>query len=298
MPEASRPRGERGDRQPGGCPRAQPDVAEYFRRTEPQSIMPYALEQVVHWGKMSLPELLSELIPEEAAAQERLQAGGHQAAGAEEVPARRSMPRGPRRGRAGRGCDRSHRDSPFREPHSMSSASIHDKLSRVRKPRVHITYEVETEGAKVAKELPFVMGVLGDFSGKPTAAAETAEGPQVHPDRPRQFQRRHGPHDARAELPGREHAQGRRQRDGGAAQVQLDGRLRARRTSSSRSNRCSKLLETRNKLRDLLTKVDRSDELEDLLEKVLKNTNELKKLSAELGVSGPTKAHPEGRVDS
>ena len=50
----------------------------------------------------------------------------------------------------------------------MSSASIHDKLSRVRKPRVHITYEVETEGAKVLRELPFVMGVLGDFSGKPT----------------------------------------------------------------------------------------------------------------------------------
>jgi len=42
------------------------DVAEYFRRTEPQSIMPYALEQVVHWGKLSLPELLSELIADEA----------------------------------------------------------------------------------------------------------------------------------------------------------------------------------------------------------------------------------------
>ena len=33
----------------------------------------------------------------------------------------------------------------------MSSASIHDKLKRVRKPRVHITYEVETEGAMVAE---------------------------------------------------------------------------------------------------------------------------------------------------
>src|ERR1700750_514965 len=50
----------------------------------------------------------------------------------------------------------------------MSSASIHDKLSRVRKPRVHITYQVETEGAVVEKELPFVVGVLGDFSGNPT----------------------------------------------------------------------------------------------------------------------------------
>ena len=43
--------------------------------------------------------------------------------------------------------------------------SIHKKLERVRKPRVHITYEVETEGAMVLKELPFVVGVLGDFSG-------------------------------------------------------------------------------------------------------------------------------------
>ncbi|HCS52499.1 MAG TPA: type VI secretion system contractile sheath small subunit, partial [Planctomycetaceae bacterium] len=33
-------------------------------------------------------------------------------------------------------------------------ASVHDKLGRVRKPRVHITYEVETGGAQVQKELP------------------------------------------------------------------------------------------------------------------------------------------------
>jgi type VI secretion system protein ImpA len=42
------------------------DVAEYFRRAEPQSILPYALEQVVHWGRLSLPDLLSELIADEA----------------------------------------------------------------------------------------------------------------------------------------------------------------------------------------------------------------------------------------
>jgi type VI secretion system protein ImpB len=46
-----------------------------------------------------------------------------------------------------------------------------------------------------------------------------------------------------------------------------------------------KLLETRDKLRDLLTKVDRSEDLENILEKVLQNTEELKKLSAELGVA-------------
>lgn len=40
-------------------------VADYFRATEPHSILPYALEQAIHWGRMSLPDLFSELIPEE-----------------------------------------------------------------------------------------------------------------------------------------------------------------------------------------------------------------------------------------
>ncbi len=40
-------------------------VAEFFRQNEPQSIVPYALEQVIHWGRMPLPDLLSELIPED-----------------------------------------------------------------------------------------------------------------------------------------------------------------------------------------------------------------------------------------
>ena len=78
------------------------------------------------------------------------------------------------------------------------SASIHDKLKRVRKPRVHITYEVETEGAEMLRELPFIVGIMGDFSGDPTAAAASAGRSQVHPDRPRQLQRRHGADDSRA----------------------------------------------------------------------------------------------------
>lgn len=45
--------------------------------------------------------------------------------------------------------------------------SVHRKLERVRPPRVHITYDVEVGDAIQMKELPFVMGVLGDFSGEP-----------------------------------------------------------------------------------------------------------------------------------
>ena len=48
------------------------------------------------------------------------------------------------------------------------SESIHDKLKRVRKPRVHITYDVETNGALEKREVPFVMGVMGDYSGDNT----------------------------------------------------------------------------------------------------------------------------------
>lgn len=47
------------------------------------------------------------------------------------------------------------------------SKSIQHKLSRVRPPRVHITYDVEVGDAVEQKEIPFVAGVLSDLSGKP-----------------------------------------------------------------------------------------------------------------------------------
>ena len=42
---------------------------------------------------------------------------------------------------------------------------IYQKVEKVRKPRIHIKYELETEGGKVSKELPFVFGIMGDFIG-------------------------------------------------------------------------------------------------------------------------------------
>src|SRR6202142_4274755 len=50
----------------------------------------------------------------------------------------------------------------------MAKASTQHKLDRVRPPRVHVTYDVEVGDAIELKELPFVMGVLGDFTGQPT----------------------------------------------------------------------------------------------------------------------------------
>src|SRR5579875_2199135 len=50
----------------------------------------------------------------------------------------------------------------------MARESTQKKLTRVRPPRVQISYDVEIGGAIEIKELPFVMGVMGDFSGQPT----------------------------------------------------------------------------------------------------------------------------------
>ncbi len=49
----------------------------------------------------------------------------------------------------------------------MARESVHAKLERVRAPRVHVTYDVEVGDAIEIKEIPFVMGVLADLSGKP-----------------------------------------------------------------------------------------------------------------------------------
>src|ERR1700675_3481742 len=48
--------------------------------------------------------------------------------------------------------------------------SVQHKLDRVRRPRVQITYDVETGGAMKAVELPFVVGVMADLSGQPKEA--------------------------------------------------------------------------------------------------------------------------------
>src|SRR5438067_12552810 len=52
----------------------------------------------------------------------------------------------------------------------MASESLQHKLDRVRRPRVQITYDVETNGAPVKVELPFVVGVMADLSGQPREA--------------------------------------------------------------------------------------------------------------------------------
>ena len=161
------------------------------------------------------------------------------------------------------------------------SASIHQKLARVRKPRVHITYEVETEGAQILRELPFVMGIMGDFSGDPTKPlAPLAERKFVQIDRDNfnDVMTRIGP--------------GLKMRvdntlAGDGSQMAVDLTFNSLEDFEpgnvvQQVPALRQLLETRNKLRDLMSKVDRSDKLEALLEQVLQNETELKSLSGQI----------------
>jgi type VI secretion system protein ImpB len=164
------------------------------------------------------------------------------------------------------------------------SASIHEKLARVRRPRVHITYEVETEGAQLVRELPFVVGVIGDFSGDPTQP--------LRPFGERKFVQidRDSFDDVMQRLaPGLKlKVENKLAGDGSTMPVDLHfnsledfepghvlDQVPALRT----------LLETRNRLRDLLSKADRSENLEILLEQILKDKTHLATISGELGLN-------------
>ena len=162
--------------------------------------------------------------------------------------------------------------------------SIHDKLKKVRKPRVHITYDVETEGAQETKELPFVVGVLGDFSGDPTE--------ELKPLRDRKFvqiDRENFDQVMKRMSPGlKMRVENTLKGDGSELPVNLrfdsledfePGRV------VQQVEPLRRLMETRNKLRDLMAKADGSEKLENLLEQVLQNGEQLDGLRKELGIA-------------
>ncbi|MCE9687198.1 type VI secretion system contractile sheath small subunit [Shewanella sp. AS16] len=161
--------------------------------------------------------------------------------------------------------------------------SIHSKLSRVRKPRVHITYDVETEGASVKKELPFVVGVMGDFAGQNTEALKPLKDRrfvQIDRDNFDDVLRRMNP-----KLSFK--VDNKLADDDSQFNVELEFKSMQDFEPAAivkQVDPLNKLMETRNKLRDLMTKIDRSEELENILERVLNSNDDLQKLAQELSL--------------
>lgn len=160
---------------------------------------------------------------------------------------------------------------------------INDKLEKVRKPRVHIKYDVETEGGIVEKELPFVAGVLGDFSGdstQPQKSLKERKFIQIDRDNFDDVMKRMAPG---ANL----RVKNTLADDGTEMTVNLKfNKLEDFEPTQvvEQIPALKELMDMRNKLRDLLTKSDRSDSLEAILEKTLQDDDALKSLAKELGI--------------
>lgn len=161
-------------------------------------------------------------------------------------------------------------------------SSINDKLERVRKPRVHIKYEVENDGAEVSKEIPFVLGAVGDYAG-------TAPGIKQKALKDRKF--------INIDQDNFSSVMGNIQP---GVKVKVDNVLEEGSTEIGahlifksiddfepdavvqQVQPLRELKEARDQLAELLTKTDISDELETLLEEILQNPEQVSDLAKQL----------------
>lgn len=160
------------------------------------------------------------------------------------------------------------------------SESIQKKLQRVRPPRVQLSYDVEIGDAIEQKELPFVVGVLGDFSGNPEQAL-----PKL---RERKFVSIDGDNfdDVMKGMAPRAQyrVRNRLSQAGGEFAVELrfnemeDFRPEA---VVQQVEPLRKLLEARNRLADLRGKLAGNEKLDDILQQVLTSSEQLAALSQE-----------------
>lgn len=163
--------------------------------------------------------------------------------------------------------------------------SLQHKLDRVRPPRVHITYDVEVGGAIELKELPFVVGVLGDFVGKPEEplpALKNRKFVEIDPDNFNQVMAGMKPRLSYS-------VDNKMQEDGSKVGVELKfNNIEDFEPDNvvQQVEPLRKLVEARQKLSDLLSKMDGNDKLESLLNDVVSNADKQKQLSDALGIEG------------
>ena len=162
--------------------------------------------------------------------------------------------------------------------------SLQHKLDRVRSPRVHITYDVETGGAIEKKELPFVMGVFGDFTGmpeEPLPRMKDRKFVEVNPDNFDSVLSAMKPHLAFQ-------VENKISDDPDAGQLKVDLRFKSMEdfepTQVARQIKPLKeLLDLRTKLSDLRGSLQGNDKLDDLLQSALRDGGKLEKLKGEIG---------------
>jgi len=163
----------------------------------------------------------------------------------------------------------------------MAESTQH-KLDRVRRPRVQITYDVEVGGAIQKKELPLVVGVLADLSGKPDKPLPRLKDRKfVEIDRDN-FNSVLAASTPRVAF----QVQNKLTKAGGFLNTELRFKSMDDFEPLQIVNQVpamKKLLEARGKLNDLLGKLDGNDDLDAKLQEIVSNTESLKKIKSEGG---------------
>ncbi|WP_027858909.1 type VI secretion system contractile sheath small subunit [Marinobacterium jannaschii] len=160
--------------------------------------------------------------------------------------------------------------------------ALNSQHKRVSKNRVSITYDVETNGAVETKELPFVVGVLGDFSAHKEDREDFEDRSfyQVDKDNFDTVMKRVGPElklkvdntlsDDGSQFEAALQFNSMKDFEPDAIIGQVDA--------------LQKLADTRSQLKTLLAKADRSRDLEKLLKEVLQSADTINALSSELSI--------------
>ena len=160
--------------------------------------------------------------------------------------------------------------------------SVQSRLGKVRPPRVHLTYDVQVGDAIEKKELPFVVGVLGEFSGQPDAdkplpKLKDRKFVSVDMDNFDDVMSGMSPKTSYR-------VNNKLSADGGEFAVNLEFKsMEDFRPESvvQQVEPLRKLLEARTRLSDLRNKLAGNEKLDDILSDILSNTEKLAQLSAE-----------------
>jgi type VI secretion system protein ImpB len=165
--------------------------------------------------------------------------------------------------------------------------SLQHKLDRVRPPRVQITYDVEIGNAIVMKELPFVMGIMADLSGMPSdplPKVKDRKFVEIDRDNFNHIMESYNPRLALRVAnkvdPSEEHMS-----------AELFFKTMADFEPLSIINQVpalSKIYRARTRLKDLMTKLDGNDALDEMLKEIITNPDKRAALQKELGLDGST----------
>jgi type VI secretion system protein ImpB len=158
-------------------------------------------------------------------------------------------------------------------------------LSRVRPPRVQITYDVEIGGAIEKKQLPYIVGILADLSGHPSEPL-----PKVKDRKFVEIDRDNFDDVLAAAAPRLAFPVPNKLKPDANEMLNVELKFRSMDDFGpvavvQQIEPLRKLFEARNKLRDLLTKLDGNDELDAILREVVASTEEQAKLRSELGAT-------------